>query len=585
MTFLPIAERELRVATRKPGTYRLRVLAALGGLVLGAGLMMIQRLGGVGSARMGATLFGVVTWLGFFALILAGVFLTSDCISQEKREGTIGFLFLTDLRGVDVIFGKLAATSLRGSCAVLATFPILALTVPMGGVSGAQFWRTSLALVAVLACSLAGGIFVSTLSRQSQNAVSATVLLLLAWLTLGPVVDGAWGAIRGHGSFRFWSYFSPAFAFLAAERGAARDYSFGLLGSLTSAAVMLTLASWSVRRTWQEPDRTRARANRALGEKAATNQRPRSGLAPRELLDRNPALWLALRDRGQARGAWVVAMLAVIAAVLMVILRVPLVGWTAWSVCGGLLVFLLYLWTASQASRFFVEARQNGLAEMLLGTPLTVRELVEGQWRCLLRTLGPPLLVFLLVHTAAIAVGFRMTSRVLAAHAATAATIPMVWQVLLGLGAAVISTVSTLGNLAALAWFGMWSGVTSKSTNIAALKAILFVQVIPWFVVSFASSFATMLLLMPLLMNASGGPNAAMSMSAFWASLAATAVPGSLSIVKDLFFICWSRERLYTQLRERIVNPIAITYRVAPRYPGSPPRSQVAVPPVIASQP
>jgi len=45
------------------------------------------------------TAFGIVAF-GF--TLLCGVFLTSDCLSEEKREGTLGLLFLTDLKGFDI---------------------------------------------------------------------------------------------------------------------------------------------------------------------------------------------------------------------------------------------------------------------------------------------------------------------------------------------------------------------------------------------------------------------------------------------------------------------------------------------------
>ncbi|HQU46125.1 MAG TPA: hypothetical protein PK867_25150, partial [Pirellulales bacterium] len=38
--------------------------------------------------------------------------LTADCISSERREGTLGLLFLTDLRGHDVVLGKLVVAGL-----------------------------------------------------------------------------------------------------------------------------------------------------------------------------------------------------------------------------------------------------------------------------------------------------------------------------------------------------------------------------------------------------------------------------------------------------------------------------------------
>ena len=78
MTFLPIVERELRVAARRPVTYRARLFAA-------AGVMLVWLLVGgsrqASAAELSKTLFvafGVIA-LGF--CLLAGIFLTADCLS------------------------------------------------------------------------------------------------------------------------------------------------------------------------------------------------------------------------------------------------------------------------------------------------------------------------------------------------------------------------------------------------------------------------------------------------------------------------------------------------------------------------
>ena len=55
-------------------------------------------------------LFWGLTGSAVFYCLLSGVWFTADCLSEEKREGTLGLLFLTDLKGYDVVFGKLVAT-------------------------------------------------------------------------------------------------------------------------------------------------------------------------------------------------------------------------------------------------------------------------------------------------------------------------------------------------------------------------------------------------------------------------------------------------------------------------------------------
>ena len=75
------------------------------------------------------------------------------------------------------------------------------------------------------------------------------------------------------------------------------------------------------------------------------------------------------------------------------VLPLPTIGWMIWGQVSWLVVMGLYLWVASQACRFLVDARRSGLLELLLVTPLSSKDIVEGQWRGLLRSFGLPALV------------------------------------------------------------------------------------------------------------------------------------------------------------------------------------------------
>ena len=111
--------------------------------------------------------------------LFAGVFRTADCLSEEKREGTLGLLFLTDLKGYDIVFGKLAATSLNAFYGILALFPVMAIPLLVGGVTIGEFWRVVLVAVNTLFFSLAVGMFCSSISRDERRAMVLALLLLL----------------------------------------------------------------------------------------------------------------------------------------------------------------------------------------------------------------------------------------------------------------------------------------------------------------------------------------------------------------------------------------------------------------------
>ena len=145
MTFLPIVERELRIAARLPATYRNRTVVA-GVVLFGALVMLVLGIFAMSPSRAGANMFRTLSFLALIFCVLEGVRKTADCLSEEKREGTLGLLFLTDLKGYDVVLGKLAGASLNSIYGLFAILPVLALPMLVGGVTQPEYWRMVLAL-------------------------------------------------------------------------------------------------------------------------------------------------------------------------------------------------------------------------------------------------------------------------------------------------------------------------------------------------------------------------------------------------------------------------------------------------------
>src|SRR5436190_9691760 len=112
----------------------MRVVAAIVAVIIGGLMLILYRAMGTNMFNIGGALFQALGWMALGAALLSGLFLTADCLSEEKREGTIGLLFLTDLRGYDVVGGKFISQSLRAFYGLLAIFPVLAMIMLMGGV-------------------------------------------------------------------------------------------------------------------------------------------------------------------------------------------------------------------------------------------------------------------------------------------------------------------------------------------------------------------------------------------------------------------------------------------------------------------
>jgi hypothetical protein len=573
MTFLPIVERELRVAARKRSTFWLRVVAALVSLVVGSAVMILTTMGAFSTATLGRVLFGILTWLALGVALSAGLFFTSDCLSEEKREGTLGFLFLTDLRGYDVAGGKLLATSLRGFFALLAVLPILAITLLMGGVTGVQFWQTALALVNALFCSLAAGIFVSAVSRDPQKALAGTLFLLLLWLAGGPLADGILAAVKWRSPKPIFSLSSPFYVFTAVSAWGRTPFWSGLLISQGVAWFLFVLASVLVPRTWQEK-----RAAKSIGSSTTWSYAWRYGSARRrlvlrqKLIGQNPILWLACRERWQSLGVWAMAIIMISACLLLWLSSVPMAFWAAWHTMSWMFVWLLYLWAASQACRFFIEARRSGLVELLLAAPVDVKEIVQGQWRALRRMFGVPAVLVLAVQLAAACFSAQASWGQVSAQFGRGAP-----AFALTLASSGTSIVIAVANLIALSWFGMWMGMTSRTNNLATLKTIVFVQVIPAMVIAFASALAFPLILMPLLLKGGLTGNTGTWLNSkimVWFPLTTVLVSALLNLSKDAAFFAWSRRTLYTSFREEATRSLSPF-----RYAATP----VAPPPVAAA--
>jgi len=587
VTFLPIAERELRLASRKRSTFGLRIAAALVALLIGCSFFALNsfRWFGGGTATIGPALFAVLTWLALAATLSAGLFFTSDCLSEEKREGTLGFLFLTDLRGYDVVLGKLLSTSLRSFYALLAVFPVIAVTLMMGGVAGGQFWKTMLALVNAMLLSLAGGLFVSSISRDSQKALGAAFLLLVLFAGGGPALDGTMAAVQQRNFNPIGSLSSPAFLFVTAGLWGQSHYWPTFVTNQAIAWLLLGLTCLLLPRTWQERTTKHTVVKENWGYAWKFGSLKKRTALRRKLIALNPVLWLACRERWQAWSLWAVTVVFFAAFTQLFTGTQNSAWWFVWSFLSGALTLIWYLGMASQSSRFFVEAQRSRLIELLLSTPLTSRQIIRGQWDGLFRMFGPPLALCLVLQLAGALLVQHMTWGRMAATTAPppAATVtrttnnvvvttttklpsgattttvtPAGFQgppLFVTLATTIAGQLALIGNLAAVAWFAMWTGLNSRNANVATLKTIVFVQIIPWFAISVASTLLISLLFIPTFNRTVAATTSKIWQ---WYPLLSSTIATTLYLAKDAVFSLWARRKLYSELRERAVGPVQI---------------------------
>jgi ABC-type transport system involved in multi-copper enzyme maturation permease subunit len=386
MNFLPIVERELRVAARRPEAHRVRVLFLALTVALWFFLWIIHQ-HGQAPTTLSRNLYEAMSVIAFSFAIASGLIFAADTLSAEKRAGTLGLLFLTDLKGYDVMLGKLAAHSLNGFYGLLGMLPVLALPLLMGGVSLGEFARLALALLATMFQSLGVAMYISALCRETQAALLGTFFVLL---TLAGVFPMLWWLINVRVPGADWLLLpSPGYTLRAAvyfsyqvPKGAAEFWlSFSVV--CLSGMAGLALASSHLAKVWHEQSPIqnfrllriwRARVTRAV---ACEKQRKPS-------LNANPYAWLAHRDPGCAMYSLPMLWLAMpiwFLGLLWAIIAAKSVKPTIFIFCLlGAYTFhqVAKLLLAIEVTRQVMQDRQNGNLELLRTTPLPATDIVAG---------------------------------------------------------------------------------------------------------------------------------------------------------------------------------------------------------------
>jgi ABC-type transport system involved in multi-copper enzyme maturation permease subunit len=527
MTFLPIVERELRVASRRRSTYFGRLAGALVAMVLGG--WMLLAMSSQSPGQLGQALFISLSVMLFIYSLAAGARITADCLSEEKREGTLGLLFLTDLKGYDIVFGKLAANSVNTFYGLLAAFPVLAISLLMGGVTSGEFWRVALVATNLLFFSLAVGMFASSVCRDERKSMAMAVGISLFILGATPLIELCLNiADNNRANTTAWLIPSPAFACFSAFGPRVgfklTDFWATVLMTHGYAWIFLILASSIVPRSWQDKTVANPMQFRGLWRLVfKTNVKTENARRTR-LLEINPFLWLAARDPIKTTFLW--AVIFILSALWIWLASTWPKEWLSipsYIFAAVLLHTVLKFWLASEACYRFVQDRKSGALELLLSTPLSVGEILQGQRLALFRQFAGPAIYILAVDFIFLFLGLK--ERNLNQSDERSFWI-MLW--LVGITVFVM-------DLFALGWVSMWVGLSSKQANRAANAAIARILILPWMAFFF---------LMTLLGTASVFSSFRMDehvVLLFWFGLA---------VVNNLFFMNWAKRNLRERLRD-----------------------------------
>jgi len=140
------------------------------------------------TARFGLLFFQIITFVELTLLLFFSALSAAGTVSQEKDRRTFILLLLTDMRDHEIVLGKMLGSLLPILILLLATLPVLAFTLLLGGVSAEQVVQAFLVLLATsFAAGSLGGLIALWRERTFQ-ALALSVLALVLYLCLTQAV-------------------------------------------------------------------------------------------------------------------------------------------------------------------------------------------------------------------------------------------------------------------------------------------------------------------------------------------------------------------------------------------------------------
>jgi hypothetical protein len=448
-----LVARELLVGSRQPWTYWLRLLTALGAV------SVLAILAATGRSRLGRTdgfvLFAGSTTVLFFIASLNGLRSTTDCISAERRQGTLVLLFLASLKLNTILVSKLVTHSLRNAWAFLGTLPVLGLCLLLGGVSGWMFMQGALAILAATWLSLMVGLEQSCRNKGEHEAFSDGLRHLLG-LNLMPFVSPASLVLAVfQGDFRFWKAY----------------YWMTLVGACLASLVLWSAAKNALADNWQEAPPEEGPASSGQPARPAPLAAGHLKRPSRRCGSTPPAYWLFARygDARQASPLTIGIVFVVTVGFFSFVALLSADPDTLVLVYAGAMAparFTQMLAMAKIAPQSFADITRHGALEILQTTPITLKELVRAAQeflfvhfrRGVLPMLGLDVLMLLLLTLKTArgdGSGWRLAGLLLAQNSLF------------------------LSGLCAMAMTGVWLGLKQRSLTRASISLVFYLLLLP----------------------------------------------------------------------------------------------------------
>jgi ABC-type transport system involved in multi-copper enzyme maturation permease subunit len=429
----------------------------------------------------GGVLFAIINLLILGTIWLIAPLLTADALSHERRQGTLGMLFLAPLRARDIVFSKFVVHGLQAWGVFVAGLPLLMIPVILGGMTWMDWVRAILLDVGALVLALSVGLLASS-SWQGARAVVVgalcmSLLAALLWATGWAVmqvvaypagvethnsVTAFLAAVTSH-LLAIWQIatsvlhhresllFLPGTASVSGVSELLRPAML-FLGALVLAVGAMSLAVFRTRRALSEGS-----ADREMMPGGATKAdlqwwREFRGGMEKRIRSRSPMFWVEMRTwRGQIL-PW-----------LTLLVLLPLESWRVFQPATigesplSAPAWLLTLALALAAASCLQVERALGILDLMTTIPLGVRRVLVGKVAGLGAQCLPAVIVLLAMETSRLAGPWSEES---------------VWWTMFATG------VALCGRLAVTAAAGILAGLCIKSLLLAWAVTLSLVAII-----------------------------------------------------------------------------------------------------------
>jgi ABC-type transport system involved in multi-copper enzyme maturation permease subunit len=322
-------------------------------------------------ANLGAVLVDTIMAVELVLAIVVVPAVTAGAICQDKMQGGLTLMMVTDLSDAEIVLGKLASRLVTVVGVIACGLPVLAIMTSLGGVDPMAIVSGSMVIVAMAVLGVSLSLAFSVWATKPHEALMATYATYAVWLLTLLASIETFRGFRTPDVFYvtnpFWLLFGSRWSTGA---GPILPSAGFLLGAVAVSALLAAVSTWRIRSVTLREAARRARREGRLA-------RWFGHLGPS--LDLDPILWRESRRRRPSAWGRAIWWLYAIVSTAFVLLAIVVNRHIAAGVSGFMVsIGLLMICVTSATS--LAEERAHGSLDLLLTTPLSTRAIVAAKW-------------------------------------------------------------------------------------------------------------------------------------------------------------------------------------------------------------